>query len=269
MPESKKIKIDSQLQATRRRLLQQDSSSLSLHHEIAQRLLEHLDGIVIEPEKILILGACDDSLSALLKKRFPKAMLVKSDFVPDFAQGGKKHWFTRNDRFEVCHEPYALAIQDHSIDLVVSNLLLYWLSAHADVLLEMRRVLKPGALCLFSTLGPDTLQELKPSLVEERYQFLDMHDIGDELMRAKFINPVMDMETLQYAYRETSAMSLDLEHWQFQAWLPLSFKDPKLNNLLTFEIVYGHAWGPSMAARSSLTDAGDVAIPITQITRKK
>jgi malonyl-CoA O-methyltransferase len=71
-------------------------------------------------------------------------------------------------------------------------------------LTEVRRVLTPRGLFLFSTLGPATLRELRESwATADRaphvHDFADMHDLGSALARAGFIEPVLDVE--QYSHR--------------------------------------------------------------------
>ena len=55
-------------------------------------------------------------------------------------------------------------------------------------LVEMHRVLAPGGLLMFSTFGPDTLKELRAAYEgTDRHvhvnRFIDMHDLGDMLLR--------------------------------------------------------------------------------------
>jgi malonyl-CoA O-methyltransferase len=56
-----------------------------------------------------------------------------------------------------------LPLQDNSIDLVYSNLMIQWCDPLDIVLKEILRVLKPGGVFLFSTLTDGTLFELKSS----------------------------------------------------------------------------------------------------------
>src|SRR4029079_12572654 len=66
-------------------------------------------------------------------------------------------------------------------------------------------------LLTFSTLGPDTLQELRAAAGEARvHAFTDMHDLGDMLLACGFSAPVMDMEMLTITYRGADALLADL-----------------------------------------------------------
>jgi len=83
------------------------------------------------------------------------------------------------------------------------------------VLAEFRRVLKPGGGTAVQYLGPDTLVELRRSWgAADDYNhvngFLDMHDIGDALIRARLAEPVMDVERLTLTYAEVDGLMGDL-----------------------------------------------------------
>ena len=60
---------------------------------------------------------------------------------------------------------------------------------------------RPEGLLMFSTLGPDTLKELRAAAGASRvHAFIDMHDLGDMLVAAGFSAPVMDMEMIEIEY---------------------------------------------------------------------
>ena len=54
-----------------------------------------------------------------------------------------------------------LPIKSRSTALIWSNLLLHWLDDPLPALAEAHRVLEVGGLLMFSTLGPDSLKELR------------------------------------------------------------------------------------------------------------
>lgn len=61
----------------------------------------------------------------------------------------------------VCADAERLPIADESLDGVYSNLALQWCDPLELVLADLKRILKPGSPLIFSTFGPQTLQELK------------------------------------------------------------------------------------------------------------
>jgi len=124
-------------------------------------------------------------------------------------------------------------------------------------------VLEVGGLLMFSTLGPDTLKELRAAFADgyaHTQRFIDMHDLGDMLVGCGFADPVMDMETLTLTYDDVDAMLGELRAagsscamtarrrgltgkgpWvEARAAYEAMRRDGKLP--ATFEIVYGHAW---------------------------
>lgn len=58
-------------------------------------------------------------------------------------------------------DAYNIPLQDNSVDLVYSNLMIQWCNPISAVLKEVLRVLKPGGMFIFSTLVDGTLYELK------------------------------------------------------------------------------------------------------------
>lgn len=66
----------------------------------------------------------------------------------------------------LCADAEALPIVERSVDTVCSNLALQWCRAPAVLFTEFKRILKPGGQLLFSTFGPQTLQELKAAWAE-------------------------------------------------------------------------------------------------------
>ena len=118
---------------------------------------------------------------------------------------------------------------------------------------------------MFSTLGPDTLFELREAFggvdhATHVNQFIDMHDLGDALMRVGFAEPVMDMDKIVLTYDKVRDVMHDLkaigahnatrdrgrglmgkQAWQrVEAHYEARRRDGKLP--ATYEVVYGHAW---------------------------
>jgi hypothetical protein len=64
--------------------------------------------------------------------------------------------------------------------------------------------------------GPDTLKELRWSWAEidddpHVHAFVDMHDLGDGLIRAGFSSPVLDVERFVLTYQDLYALMRDLK----------------------------------------------------------
>lgn len=116
---------------------------------------------------------------------------------------------------------------------------------------------------MFSTFGPDTLKELRAATTNGHThvsRFIDMHDIGDALIRAGFSTPVLDVEhyTLTYddvksvmtdlksigAHNATAGRARGLQGRGFLQNLVQNYEQFRVAGKLpaTFEVVYGHAW---------------------------
>lgn len=244
-----------------------------LAREVARRMDERLDYIRIEPGRILDLGCGTGADLAALGRRYPNAERLGIDLAPPMLgrARGERRLLDRLRAFGRRQAPHlaaadaaALPLARASISLLWSNLMLNWLSDPLPALREAHRVLEVGGLLMFSTLGPDTLHELRgalPAAAGERvHRFIDMHDIGDALVQAGFSDPVMDMEIVTLTYRDLDELLRDLrlsgstnasaarprglsgkEGWRAaRARLAALHNEGRLP--ATFEVVQGHAW---------------------------
>ena len=217
--------------------------------EVGARMLERLDYVKLAPRRVLDAGSGQGREAKALARRYPKAELLALDFALPMLR--RRFW---DKRILLCGDILQLPLSDGSIDLVWSNMALHWAADPAAALREFERVLAPQGLLMFSTLGPDTLKELRAAAGAARvHAFADMHDVGDRLVAAGFAAPVMDMEMLEVEYRKNKDLLTDLRASgqtsaradrarglagrRFAARLR-----ERLAPRATFEVVYGHAW---------------------------
>ena len=221
-------------------------------------MLERLDYVRIAPARILDAGSGPAPQAAALGKRYPGAQLLAVDFsLPMLRQARAAGWLARlrGERrpAAICASIGRLPFAAGSVQLLWSNMALHWVQDPRAALAEFHRVLAPEGLLMFSTLGPDTLKELRASAGEGRvHSFADMHDLGDWLVAAGFAAPVMDAERLTLAYRGVPALLADLRASgqsnaradRTRGLAPRGLRGAleRAGTSVSIEVVYGHAW---------------------------
>jgi malonyl-CoA O-methyltransferase len=257
-----------------------------LQREIADRMLERLDLVKLQPHTVLDVGAGTGYASEGLLRRYPKARVIALDFAhPMLLQTRRRGRWLRRPRC-LCADAERLPLADGSVDLLFSNATLQWCNDLDGTFREFLRVLRPGGLLMFSTFGPDTLKELRSAWSRaDGYghvsRFADMHDLGDGLMQARFAEPVMDMEYLTLTYAELGDLMRDLKTLGAHnastdrqrgltgkarmAAVNRAYESFRRDDRLpaTYEVVYGHAWVPEQKPLAG--EAGAVAVPLSAL----
>lgn len=240
--------------------------SAFIQQEIGRGLLARLSYMRLSPKRVLNASWHASDIAAGLQAQFPDAEHV-----------------ALSDPALLTALPFA----DHSIDCYLANLSLCWLNDYQQAIAEMRRVLTPGGMLLFTTYGVDTLQELRASFAAMDHTprvmpFIDMHHIGDALLQQGFKDPVMDLAHLTFRYPRLQQLFQDLrmtgannalqdrvKHLttprQWQRML-VAYEQFKIDGQYpaTFEVVTGHAWAPSMSV--SQDASSEVVVSVDQIT---
>jgi malonyl-CoA O-methyltransferase len=256
---------------------------------VRKEILERLELVDLKPRVILDAGCATGSWGGLLLKRFRRSRLLALDLSVGMLRQARK----KRPRFRklnvICADAAAIPLRDASVDLICSNLMLPWCDDIDQVFREFRRVLTPRGLLTFSTLGPDTLTELRQSWrsVDDDIhvnRFVDMHDIGDALVRAGLAEPVLDVDCYRVTYerlidmmREIKAVGAhNMNHGRprgltsrkrmraVEAAYDRFSEDGRLP--ATCEVVFGQAWGPRVRIGPDTTE---VMIPITEIGNRR
>ena len=255
-----------------------------LQKEIGARMAERLDVVRLDPRGVLDAGCGTGDALPELAARYPKTRRVALDLAPPMLEVARARTRTARSTFGrllaplrgragalpdfVCGDLVALPFPAAAFDLVWSNATLQWVDDLPRAIAECHRVLAVGGLFTFTTLGPDTLKELRAAFagVDARPhvgRFVDMHDIGDVLVAAGFADPVMQMEYMTLTYPDALAMLRDLKaigatnaahgrarglmgrgRWQraLAALDATRSGGPQGRVVATFEVIYGHAW---------------------------
>jgi malonyl-CoA O-methyltransferase len=244
-----------------------------LQREIGRRMLERLDYVRLEPQRVLDLGLRHrrqshrsartlsqgfavfgvDLCAAMLRIGTGTALALALAAAVSARQA-------RPPLLARMRQP-ALA-KPQSIDLLWSNLMLHWLDDPLQGFAR-HRLLEINGLLMFSTFGPDTLKELRASFGDgyvHTQRFTDMHDYGDMLVECGFADPVMDAEVLTMTYASFDDLLNDLRQsgstcamrarrhglMGRSAWAAARAAYPQLAHSgrlpATVEVVYGHAW---------------------------
>ncbi len=263
-----------------------------LQRVIGERLLERLEVMRLRPRRILDLGSGTGLATRELGKRYKKAQIVQLDLALSMLMVARRqNSGVVNRQYLVCADAESLPLDNGCADMVFSNLMFQWAAQLNRLLAECCRVLRPGALCLFSTFGPDSLKELRQSWakVDEHTHvnaFLDMHDIGDALIGAGFVDPVMERERFSLLYDDGMALMQELKRLgagNVNAGRRKSLMGKAaLEDMLreyknrfgaeklpaTFEAIYGHAWAPLV--RPAGTVAGATAsFPVSALKARR
>lgn len=194
-----------------------------LQREVADRLLQHLEFTKIDPHRILDIGCGTGHFTRLLNQRFKKADITALDLSENMvrhtnrAHSRRMPWHGK--RHHIVSDACLLPFSDGSFDLVCSNLTMQWTSDPTVMMQEMRRVLAPGGLMLFSTFGRRTLAELRQSLAEISsghaglvLPFPDVTSLGDSLMNLAVELPVTDADLFTLTYPNSMALVRELKH---------------------------------------------------------
>ena len=186
-----------------------------LHRKVGEELVERLQWLRCPPGRVLDIALGGGGMSRALAQQFPFANIVQSDLAP-FASNAGGAQLLGHERVvaRLDQLPFSNASQDH----VVANLVLPWFEPF-QVFQSIHRVLVPGGGFSFSTLGPDTLTELREAFgqVDEHahvHDFIDMHDLGDILGVSGFSEPVLDVQRLVLTYSTLDEVARDLRALQ-------------------------------------------------------
>lgn len=228
-----------------------------LEAEVGERMLARLQYVKIAPRRILDAGSGSAREADALVSRYRGAELIALDYaLPVLPRPRRLARWLRRGPVCVCGDFSRLPLASSSVELVWCNMALQWSNDPLAAFREFERVLAPNGLLMFSTLGPDTLKELRAAAgVARVHAFIDMHDLGDMLVAAGFNAPVMDMEFLSIDYGRGERVLDDLRaSGQTNARVdrPRGLAGRGFGRRvrdalaasprMTYEVVYGHAW---------------------------
>jgi len=264
--------------------------SAVLQARVREELLGRLDLIRLEPRCVIDLGAGTGRGAIALKARYRRAEVIALDVSEGMLAAARRRQTLLRRFRRVCADAAGLPLRDGSADLLFSSLMLQWCNDPDAVFRECRRVLRPGGLLSFATFGPDTLVELRRawSAADSHThvnRFIDMHDLGDALVRAGLAEPVLDVERYTLTYPDVRGLMNDLKtigahnanagrargltgRQAFQRMLA-AYEEYRQDGRLpaTHEVVYGQAWRPENSGDRSRS-RGEIHIPLDRLRRR-
>lgn len=264
-------------------------ASAVLQQQVRRRLLERLDLVALRPAIVLDAGCGTGLAIRPLLRRYRRARVIALDLSERMLDHTRRRKRWGRTPGLVCADAGYLPLRDGSVDLVFSNLMLQWCNDLDGVLAEFRRVLRPGGLLGFTTFGPDTLSELRQAWSEvdghvHVSRFLDMHDVGDALIRAGLAEPVLDVDHFRLTYDQVTDLMRDLRAigatnatagrrrnltgpGRLRA-VNAAYEKYRVDGRLpaTWEVVYGFAW--SARQRSRPGSPGEALVPVGNIGRR-
>ncbi len=267
-----------------------------LHRELARRLADKLDPIRLTPASWIDWSAFMGAGAEHVQARYPQAqrwvvepqsaLLARSQ--QELSQGARRSWKTlwrrEGPQARLAGELGAAPWQPDGVDMLWANMSLHAHPSLPDLMAQWHRQLAVNGFLMCSGLGPDTGRELRAVYRAMGWplptiDFIDMHDLGDELAKAGFADPVMDMERLTLTWASPQAMLAELRTWggnvavgrfeglrtprwreRLQEVLAEQLARPDGRLGMTVEVIYGHAIKPmprvkvAPEARVSLDD---------------
>ena len=188
-----------------------------LQRTVAERLLERLELVSLTPEVIVDAGSGPGGAARQLAKKYNRAQVLQLDLsmkMLNQSRSQDRRFFSKQQY--VCGDIENSPLAKKSAELIFSSLMLQWCNDLDLAFTQIKSTLTKQGLFMFATLGPDTLRELRSSWAEVDDEvhvntFIDMHDVGDALVRAGFVEPVMDVEQITMTYEDCFSMMKDLK----------------------------------------------------------
>ena len=259
--------------AARRWRQLQRTESPWLHEEVATRMVQRLQWFREPPASWLhwepVLGGLQTH--ARLREQLPQASWhVMAEQLSLALEATRESAARSWNPLQWRRAPAANTLPaDGQVAMLWANMVLHHEPQPLPLLKRWHGLIQTNGFLMFSCLGPDTLRELRVVYAQAgwpdpAHSFTDMHDWGDMLVHSGFAEPVMDMERITLSYSSASALLQELRGlgrnlslnrhasargrgWQMrllqaiEAGLP---RDDQGRLLLSFEVIYGHAYKP-------------------------
>ncbi len=238
-----------------------------LQRQVGQRLIEALPSNY-QPDqcdafKIIDLGCGTGYFTEQLAKKYPSADITGIDL----AQGMLNFASSKRDMpvTWLCGDAENIPLADNSVDLMFSSLAFQWCEQLPVLASEIVRVLKPGGLIAFTSLGQKTLFELRESwAVVDDYvhvnHFLEASNWQSVFTKAGMVFQDFETDMCLLTYRDLRHLTSELkglgahnvnvgqnrgmtgrEHIRKLVSAYEKFRNPQGELPATWEVIYGVA----------------------------
>jgi malonyl-CoA O-methyltransferase len=189
-------------------------SVAQLQRDVGERLLQRLDGLGQKPTRVLDLGCGTGHFHGELQKRFPQAEYWGLDIAAGMVEYARAHH--PDGQQWLVGDAEALPLAGASVDLVFSSLAIQWCYRPQLLFAELARVLRPGGCCVFTSLGPDTLGELRAAWAavdshQHVNRFLPVAELEAAALRVPGITLSIDTARFRMEYQRVRDLLTELK----------------------------------------------------------
>ena len=161
-------------------------SVAELQRRIGNRLLDFLPATAADV--VLDLGCGTGFFASSLQTAYPDSTVIGLDLAEGMANYASTH---QPSAQWLCGDAESLPLADSSVDIIFSSLAIQWCEDNKALFGEVFRVLKPAGHFVFSTLGPNTLHELRQAWYKvdshvHVNRFVERSIIDDAIISAGF-----------------------------------------------------------------------------------
>jgi len=183
-----------------------------LQQQLAKEMVDAIQPLKIHPKSILDIGTGTGEVAFLLHEIYKDAKITGCDLAPGMIKKAKQKNTTKKIDFEV-GDAEDLPYPDKTFDLVVSSTTYQWVEDLERAFAEAKRVMKPGSYFVFTTFGPESLNELKKSyklIVDEKagylHKYRSIEDIREILRSGGFDCQNIELKMVKTIYESFRKM---------------------------------------------------------------
>ena len=178
-------------------------SACFIHDAARERLLERLELVNLTPRIVVDLGCATGRGAAALAARYAGARVLAVDASTGMLRATRRAVAAAASRRSAVTPSGCRCARTPSTSCSRTSCCP---GVDRDtVFAEAARVLAPGGVLLFATLGPDSLSEIRRAFAAvdngiHVHAAFDMHDLGDLALKAGLAEPVLDVDRLTVTY---------------------------------------------------------------------